>query len=127
VASQIAQTASLDSGMARPNTQSLCLNPSTWLMGVGYDRVPVLASRAHEYENACGKYQDDVNGGNTLKTVSTVGFVVSGVAAIGTVIAYFVDSDAYEKPRTARAKKPQITLLPRFDSGERGLSLVGSF
>ncbi|HEX3776689.1 MAG TPA: tetratricopeptide repeat protein [Polyangiaceae bacterium] len=127
VASQITQTAALDSGSANPNTGSLCVNPTSWLQGVGYmNRTTPLAERASQYGNACSKYQNDVHNGDTMKTVATVGFVVAGVAAVGTVVYYFVDPHAKEST-ASRDSRPSIALIPSFGFGERGLSLVGRF
>ncbi|HEY4103881.1 MAG TPA: tetratricopeptide repeat protein [Polyangiaceae bacterium] len=129
VASQITQTAAQDSGQANPNTGSLCLNPTSWLQGVNYmNRTTPLAERASQYSNACSKYQNDVHNGDTMKTVATVGFVVAGVAAVGTVVYYFVDPNAKKSDsQAARRSRPSVALVPSFGFGERGLSLVGSF
>ena len=77
---------------------NLCNDPSKWLNGNGYpaNKTPDLATRSSQYGNACSKYQDNVSNGDKLKTWSTVGFVVGGVAAVGTVIYYFVDPNAKE-------------------------------
>jgi tetratricopeptide (TPR) repeat protein len=127
VAAQITQTAAGDSGMLHPNTSSLCLDPKAWLAGVGYSKSPPLAERASEYGDACTKYQDNVHNGDTMKTVATVGFVVAGVAAVGTVVYYFVDPNAKESSVASRATLRRLALVPSVGPGERGLSLVGSF
>lgn len=127
VASQIVQTAAVDSGMANPSTGSLCLSPASWLQGVHYNKTPPLAQRALQYQDACSKYQKDVDNGDTMKTVATVGFVVSGVAALGTIVYYFVDPSAKVSSESARANARRITLLPVLAPGERGLSLQGNF
>ena len=98
VAAQITTHAAQDSMMANPDTSDLCANPSSWLMErrVPANASPDLATRSGQYSAACSKYQDNVNSGDKLKTWSTVGFVVGGVAAVGTVIYYFVDPNAKE-------------------------------
>jgi hypothetical protein len=48
--------------------------------------------RLTEYADACSRYQDNVNSGDTLKTVAIVTGVVGGAALVGTVVYYFVDS-----------------------------------
>ena len=127
VASQITQTAAIDSGMANPNTSSLCLAPASWLQGVNYNKSPPLADRANQYANACSKYQDNVHNGDTMKTVATVGFVVAGVAAVGTVLYYFVVPGAKEANDSARVTRRRIALVPVVAPGQSGLSLMGSF
>jgi hypothetical protein len=127
VASQIIQTAAIDSGMANPNTASLCLSPESWLQGVHYNKMPPLAQRALQYVDACSKYQNNVHNGDTMKTVATVGFVVSGVAAVGTVVYYFVDPSARKSGDSAHANARRVALVPSVGPRETGLSLVGSF
>jgi hypothetical protein len=127
VASQIIQTAALDSGMAQPNTSSLCISPQAWLEGVHYAKSPPLAQRALQYQDACSKYQKDVHNGDTMKTVATVGFVVSGVAAVGTIVYYFVDPGARVSSDSARVNARRLALVPVLAPGERGLSLQGNF
>ncbi|HWZ92568.1 MAG TPA: tetratricopeptide repeat protein, partial [Polyangiaceae bacterium] len=90
VASEIMQNAALDTS-PNPNTSSLCLGPSAWLEGHGYHGTLPIQQRAPQYSDACNTYQNDVHNGDTMKTVATVGFVVAGVAAVGTVVYYFVD------------------------------------
>ena len=135
VASQITQAAALDvkASHAPPNTDTggLCVSPSAWMNKIGYtmdpNAVPNFATRLHDYTNACSKYQTNVHNGDTMKTVATVGFVVAGVAAVGTVVYYFVDPGAKRATESARATGPRVSLVPSVGPGERGLSLVGSF
>jgi hypothetical protein len=85
-----------------------------------------FTDRVGRYESACNKYQNNVHNGDTMKTVATVGFVVAGVAAVGTVVYYFVDPNAKEG-ESARASRRSLALVPSVGPGERGLSLMGSF
>jgi len=127
VASQITTTAAKDSMMANPDTSQLCVNPSTWLMGTSFP-ASEIPSRSKQYNNACAKYQDNVHSGDQLKTWSTVGFVVGGVAAVGTVILYFVDPNARESSdKHARAERPHVSLVPSVGPAQTGLTVIGSF
>lgn len=80
------------------------------------------------YVEACAKYQDNVDTGDTQKTLSIVSFVVAGAAAGGTVVYYFVDTGGRketvddQKRRSFRARVVPVT-SPEF----AGVSLVGSF
>ena len=130
VASQITTTAAKDSMMANPDTRELCVSPSAWLMKMGYpdNATPSLATRSNQYSAACSKYQDNVNSGDQLKTWSTVGFVVGGVAAVGTVIYYFVDPNAQESSgKEARREPRRIAIVPSVGPAQTGLTVVGSF
>ena len=130
VASQITTHAAQDSMMAHPDTSDLCASPSKWLMDAKYppNASPDLATRAGQYSTACSKYQDNVNSGDKMKTWSTVGFVVSGVSAVGTVILYFVDPNAKEASASgARREQRRIALVPSVSPAHTGLTVIGSF
>jgi hypothetical protein len=130
VADQIRSAAAADSGAAMPNTANLCTDPKAWLAGVGYansNKTPGIDDRAAQYQSACAKYPDTVHSGDTQKTISTVGFVVGGVAAVGTIILYFVDPGAKESPQEARAGQRRVALVPTVGPSQTGLTLLGSF
>jgi len=129
VAAKISSTAAGDNHAPPPlDTRGLCTDPSTWLMNAGYVPSPTsLSDRAGQYANACSKYHDNVHSGDTYKTVSTVSFVVAGVAAVGTIIYYFVDPNAETPAESARTSAPRVSVVPTMGPGERGLSVVGSF
>jgi len=116
--------------MANPNTNGLCDSPSKWLTEAGYpnDATPDLPTRAGQYSNACSKYQDNVSSGDTMKTWSTVGFIVGGAAAVGTVIYYFVDPNAREGgAQEARRDQRRIAVLPSVGPSQAGLTVIGNF
>jgi len=127
MAEQITSHAAQDSMMANPNTNGLCEDPTSWLSKTSFPPAEIPA-RAPQYSNACSKYQNDVSTGDTLKTLSTVGFIVGGVAAVGTVIAYFVDPNARESSANeARRVRRRIALVPSIGPAQTGLTVVGSF
>ncbi|HYP90780.1 MAG TPA: hypothetical protein VEQ59_21585, partial [Polyangiaceae bacterium] len=126
VAAQITHAASQDSMMQNPNTRDLCNDPSAWLMKQANPPTDI-SGRASQYDAACSKYQDNVHNGDQLKTWSTVGFVVGGAAAVGTVIFYFVDPGAKESSREARGERRRVTLVPSVGPGQTGLTVIGSF
>jgi hypothetical protein len=134
IAERIKKNAAADSNQASPNTSSLCSDPGSWLTDRGYVtnmKTPDLATRIGEYNNACSKYPDNVNKGDTLKTVATVGFVVGGVAAVGTIIYYFIDPNARESStqngKDARAPQRRLAIVPTLGPAQSGLSVMGSF
>jgi hypothetical protein len=127
VAAQITHAASLDSMMANPDTRYLCSDPSAWLMKQANPPANIPA-RASQYSAACSKYQDNVNNGDQMKTWSTVGFVVGGVAAVGTVIFYFVDPNARETSSAeARGERRHLAIVPSVGPAQTGLTVIGSF
>jgi hypothetical protein len=130
VADQIKSAAAADSGSAMPNTLNLCTNPTAWLTGIGYatsNKLPSIDQRATQYQSACAKYPDTVHSGDTQKKIATAGFIVAGVAAVGTVILYFIDPGAKEAPHQARLAQRRIALVPQVGPSQTGLTLLGSF
>ena len=127
VAAQIAKAAAQDSMMSNPDTRDLCSNPSAWLMKQPNPPADI-AGRSSQYDAACSKYQDNASSGDQLKTLSTVGFVVAGAAAVGTVIYYFVDPNAKEgNDSEARRGQQRIALVPSVGPTQAGLTVIGSF
>ena len=126
VADQIKAAAAIDSGNAKPDTTNLCNDPTAWLTMQGYNKTPPLKDRAAQYSSACAKYPDNVHKGDTFKTLSTVGFVVGGVAAIGTIVYYFVDPNAKEHTE-AHAGSRRVAFVPTIAPGQAGLTVLGSF
>jgi hypothetical protein len=137
IASQITDAAAFDAANVMPRssagTAGLCASPGAWMNKINYPmntsgtRLRPYQTELENYSNACTKYQNNVHNADTFKTVSTVGFVVAGVAAVGTVVYYFVDPNANEKSESARASRRSVALVPSVGPGERGLSVVGSF
>ncbi|HVU04698.1 MAG TPA: PEGA domain-containing protein [Polyangiaceae bacterium] len=82
--------------------------------------------KQREYADACKKFDDTKNSGETKKTVAIVSSIVGGVGLVGTVVYYFVDRGAKEsataKPRTFRAD-----VSPWLGGGVSGLAVSGSF
>ena len=126
VAAQITHAAAQDSMMQNPDTRDLCNDPHAWLVKKNF--MGDIAGRSSQYNAACAKYQDNVSNGDQMKTWSTVGFVVGGVAAAGTVIFYFVDPGAKESSgNEARREQRRVSLVPSVGPGHTGLTVMGSF
>jgi hypothetical protein len=81
-----------------------------------------------QYAEACTKYQDNVNSGDTLKTVAIVTGVVGGAALVGTIVYYFVDSKQ-SGGEASSAPRPWARVAPWGlpGSGNGGIAIVGQF
>jgi hypothetical protein len=79
----------------------------------------------NKYQDACTKFQDASNAGDLKKTLAIVGTAVGGVAIVGTVVYYFVDSKTAASAQTGNKFRAQ--LVPWMGSGNSGLSVVGQF
>jgi len=88
---------------------------------------PAYAAPGQRYASACQQYQDNVNTGDTDKTLSVVGFVVGGVAAAGTVVYYFVDSKKKPAEQGASADGVRAAFVPIVAPSVGGLGVVGTF
>jgi hypothetical protein len=79
---------------------------------------------------ACDKYQTRVDDGDSQKSVSTVSFVVAGVAVAGTVVYYFIDTGSREA-KVGKTTRPnngfRAAVVPFVGPTERGLGFVGQF
>ena len=130
IAAQITSNAKADAAPAMASTSNLCTDPKAWLNSINYatsGKTPDFDKRVGQYQNACAKYPDATKNGDTMKTIATVGFVVGGVAAVGTVIYYFIDPNAVEGAKDARhAVRRRLALVPSVGP-QTGLTLVGSF
>jgi hypothetical protein len=85
------------------------------------------------FSDACSKYNQRVEDGDSQKTWATVSFVVAGVAAAGTVAYYFIDTGSNKATIGKRARPSakstglNAALVPLIDERSRGLGLVGQF
>jgi tetratricopeptide (TPR) repeat protein len=70
---------------------------------------------------ACNEFDDSRSTGESQRTVAIVGFVLSGVAAAGTVVAYFVD------PKAERSDGAGVRFAPVAHGGGPGLTVLGRF
>lgn len=80
-----------------------------------------------EYQAACKKYTDNVDTGDTFKTVSIVSWAVAGAAVAGTVVYYFVDGTEPVESGSRKASKAHATVVPWLSGTERGVFVTGSF
>lgn len=79
------------------------------------------------YAGACQQYQDNVNTGDTDKTLSVVGFVLAGVAAGGTVVYYFIDSKKKPGDSATADDGVRAAFVPYVTRHQGGLGVVGTF
>jgi hypothetical protein len=81
------------------------------------------------FAGPCQTYQDNVELGDSQKTLSIVSFVVAGAAAAGTVIYYFVDTSGGKKEMTEqrKARAPRASVVPVVSPQFSGMALSGSF
>lgn len=87
-------------------TAGICRNPPT-----------------SEYRDACNAVQDETEKGDKLKRAATVGFVVGGLAAAGTVVFYFVSRSSRASARGAPSR--HVALSPWLAPGSAGLVIDG--
>jgi hypothetical protein len=124
VLARIRQEATLDGLMS---TQGLCSDPAVALMQARTLQGEP-AQRAADYEKACARYSDNIDSGDSLKTLSTVSWVVAGVAAAGTIVYYFIDTSG--SPSSASRKRGPLArtrFVPYVSAGQRGFAIIGEF
>lgn len=101
------------------NPQGLCTNLNS--------AEVIKTGRPGQYAEACSNYQNNVNAGDQDKAVSTIGFVVAGVAAAGTVTYYFIDSKSSHPSKTEASSGVQAAVVPIATPTLQGLSVIGRF
>lgn len=121
------------------STQGICVNPESKLTGSPFydgvsdtgaadpDEIAARPGRASEYEEACTSHQDFVDQGDTFKTTAIVLGVGAGVAAVTTVVLYFVTA-----PRTGESAQnasglSSVTVVPWATPNEGGVAMFGRF
>ena len=124
VLSRIRQEATLD-GIS---TAGLCADPARAVMTVPPKNWDP-AQRAADYEKACARYSDNIDSGDSLKTLSTVSWVVAGAAAAGTIVYYFIDTSSGSPSSASRKRGPlaRTRFVPYVSAGERGFAIIGEF
>lgn len=95
---------------------------------------PPVKTSPVDFRVACDKYQARVDDGDSQKSLSTVSFVVAGVAVAGTVVYYFVDTGSNKatvgkngRKQTAKHHDFRAAVVPLMSPTERGLGVVGQF
>ena len=84
--------------------------------------------RPGEYVEACGRYSDNMERGDTFRTLSIVGFAVGGAAAVGTVVYYLVDTKPRKETGHRRsAQGVQVSVAPIASPAFGGLHVSGQF
>lgn len=87
---------------------------------------PCGAPPTAEYQNACSKFAEREESGDTSKTLTFVSIGVAAVAAGGTLLYYFIDSG--KKRETVRQAEPRrVAFAPLVSPSAAGLTLLGSF
>ncbi len=80
------------------------------------------------YQQACKNFDTRTNDGDRQKGVATVGFVIAGLAAAGTIAYYFVDSGKKKSSaKRAPRKGLRASVSPVVAPQTRGFVLVGEF
>ena len=85
-----------------------------------------LGTKAADYDNACGIYDQNVSDAESKRTIAIVGFAVGGAAAVGTVIYYLVDPGAREGDQGS-ASRPRTAIAPFFTPEAQGVTVIGRF
>lgn len=89
---------------------------------------PTSGDFAH-FRDACATYQDNVDAGDSKKTVATVGFVLAGLGAATVVGGYFLTAKKVPAEGAPQAKRPKSTTVasPVLTDNFKGFALSGSF
>lgn len=128
IQAQIIEKAVTNDGKA--TSRGVCNEPEKWLATSPIWSMATAAARqdrARQYQDNCEKYNDNVQSGDTFKTLAIVSFAVAGAAAVGTVVYYLVDSKESGGSTAKRARAPRIMVLPVYQPGFSGGLVSGTF
>jgi tetratricopeptide (TPR) repeat protein len=101
----------------------------------GFDRTgnpcadPVPVTSGTDYTRACSQLQDNLDARDTDKTLSIVGWVVTGLGVAGTGVAYYIRTDPSKTSDAAVTEPPKSTAIvaPVISPGFTGLAVGGTF
>ena len=122
IADQIRVAAAAD----ETSTTGICSDPRAVLQKGSNVPAARLDQDAAEYRDACRKHEDNVSQGDTMKTLSIVSWGVAGVAAVGTVVYYFVDAEE-GPPKSSRKAAPPVRVGATIAPGHGFVTLQGNF
>jgi uncharacterized protein YifE (UPF0438 family) len=98
------------------STQGICVDPMS---------LPTTDKRRDSYAQVCGQYQDNVDTGDTMKTAATASFIAGGVAAVGTVVLYFLTAESSETAATGPVHV--LAVSPVVGPNTQGILFSGRF
>jgi hypothetical protein len=108
------------------DTTGICVDPAGKVNAAPAIPAGEKAKRTEQYETACTNWQDYVDQGDTFKTVAIGLGVGAGVAAVTTVVLYFVTA-----PKTGesaeRAPAPPVAVVPWATPESGGIAVFGQF
>jgi hypothetical protein len=121
------------------STQGICVDPEAKIIGLPFydgvtpsgmpdeEEIADRERRTSQYEAACANHQDFVEQGDTFKTTAIILGVGAGVAAVTTVVLYFVTA-----PRTGESAEnasglSSVAVVPWATPNEGGVAVFGRF
>jgi hypothetical protein len=121
------------------STQGICVDPESKLMASqAYDgvtpsgmpddnEVAKREGRTGQYETACANHQDFVDQGDTFKTTAIILGVGAGVAAVTTVVLYFVTAPKTGESAQNASGLSSVAVVPWATPNEGGIAMFGRF
>ena len=136
------ETAAKINGAAQKDgvsTQGICVNPEAKIIGVekydginpdgsvNDDELALRQDRTGQYNTACANHQDFVDQGDTFKTTAIVLGVGAGVAAVTTVVLYFVTAPKTGESARNASGLSSVAVVPWATPNEGGIAMFGRF
>jgi hypothetical protein len=121
------------------STQGICVDPEAKLAatprydGIADDGSPDASeveareTRVGQYETACANHQDFVDQGDTFKTTAIILGVGAGVAAVTTVVLYFVTAPRTDESGQNASGLSSVAVVPWATPNEGGIAMFGRF
>ncbi|HEX6766596.1 MAG TPA: hypothetical protein VF103_13980, partial [Polyangiaceae bacterium] len=106
------------------STAGICVDPASKVNDAPVVPADEKPKRIQQYKDACARWQDQVDQGDTFKTVAIGLGVGAGVAAVATVVLYFTTAP---KTQAAAGDAPTVAVVPWATPGSGGVAVFGRF
>ncbi len=109
------------------DTSGICVDPAAKVNAAPAVPADEKAKRTKQYETACTNWQDYVDQGDTFKTVAIGLGVGAGVAAVTTVVLYFVTAPKTGEAANGAPVAPAVGVVPWVTPESGGVAVFGQF
>jgi tetratricopeptide (TPR) repeat protein len=109
------------------DTAGICVDPATKVNNAPAVPADEKAKRTNQYVSACTNWDDYVNQGDTFKSVAIGLGVGAGVAAVTTVVLYFVTAPKTGESAHRAPTSPGVAVMPWVTPESGGIAVFGQF
>jgi len=109
------------------STAGICVDPASKVNGSSAIPDDEKPDRIRQYQDACQKWQDSADQGDTFKTAAIGLGVGAGVAAVTTVVLYFTTAPKAGSAARGKPAAPSVAVVPWATPASGGVAVFGQF